>query len=110
MRSKKLRTAGIGLLTTPFFVAGWFIASWLSTSYPQESTRAEILVIDPPLQFDLVAQDLGFGISNAPKIKDKDRVAYHVRAPKGLTAESALQILKDEFPGVVLDANYQRLR
>ena len=109
MNNKKLRFAGTSLLIAPFFVAGWFIASWLSNSYPQDSTRAELIVIDPPSQFDLVAQDLGFGITNAPSIKNMNRFAYNIRAPKGLTAESALQLLEDEFPGIVLNAKYQRI-
>ena len=107
MNNKKLHCAGIGLLIAPFFVAGWFIASWLSSSYTQDSTRAEIIVINPPSQFDLVAQDLGFRVTNAPNITKMNRFAYNLRAPRGLTAESALQLLKDEFPGIALDASYQ---
>ena len=99
----------MGLLITPFFVAGWFIASWLSSPNTQDRTRAEIIVIDPPSQFDLVAQDLGFRVTNAPNITKMSRFAYNLRAPRGLTAESALQLLKDEFPGIVLDASYQRV-
>ena len=109
MNNKKLRFVGIGLLIAPFFVAGWFIASWLSGAYTQDSTRAEIIVIDPPSQFDLIVQNLGFGITDAPNIKNMNRLAYNIRAPRGLTAESALQLLKDEFPGIVLDASYQRV-
>ena len=110
MNNKNLHLAGVWLLIAPFFVTGWFIASWLSNSYPQHSTRAEIIVIDPPSEFDLIAQHLGFGITNAPEIKNMNRVAYNVRAPKGLTAEGALQLLRDEFPNIVLDASYQRVR
>ena len=58
--------------------------------------------------FDLVAQDLGFRVTNAPNITKMNRLAYNLRAPRGLTAASALQLLKDEFPGIVLDASYQR--
>ena len=109
MNNKQFRRAGISLLIAPFFLAGWFIASWLSVSYTQDSARAEIIVIDPPSQFDLVAQDLGFGITNASNIKNMNRLAYNIRAPRGLTAESALQLLRDEFPGIALDARYQRV-
>ena len=109
MNNKKFRLAGICLLIAPFFLAGWFIASWLSNSYTHDSTRAEFVVIDPPSQFDLIAQHLGFGITNAPNIKNMDRLAYNLRAPRGLTAESALQLLRDEFPGIVLNAGYQRV-
>ena len=109
MNNRKLRLAGTSLLIAPFFIAGWFIASWLSNSYTQDSTRAELIVIDPPSHFDLVAQDLGFGITNAPNIKNMNRFAYNLRAPSGLTTESALQLLKDEFPGIMLDASYQRV-
>lgn len=109
MNNKKLRFAGIGLLIAPFFVAGWFIASWLSNSYTQDSTRAEIIVIDPPPQFDLVAQDLGFKVTNAPNITNMNGFAYNLRAPRGTTADSALQLLKDEFPGLALDASHQRV-
>ena len=108
MNNRKLRFAGISLLIAPFFIAGWFIAAWLSNSYTHESTRAEIIVINPPSQFDLIAQDLGFGITHAPNTKNMNRFAYNIRAPKGLTAESALQLLEDEFPGIVLNAKYQR--
>ena len=110
MNSNKMRVAGVGLLTAPFFVAGWFIASWLSDAPLQDIIRAEILVVDPPAQFDLIAHNLGFGITNASDIKNTDRIAYSLRAPTGFTAESALQLLKDEFPGVVLNASYQRVR
>ncbi|MBN08720.1 MAG: hypothetical protein CMM45_12920 [Rhodospirillaceae bacterium] len=109
MNNKKLRFAGIGLLIAPFFVAGWFIASWLSNSYTQDTTRAEIIVIDPPSQFDLVAQDLGFSVTNAPNITNMNRFAYNLRAPRGLTTDSALKLLKDEFPGLALDASHQRV-
>ena len=109
MNNRKLRFAGISLLIAPFFIAGWFIASWLSSPYTRDSTRAEIIVINPPSQFDLIAQDLGFGITNTPNIKNMDRFAYYLRAPSGLTTESALQLLKDEFPGIILDAGYQRV-
>ena len=107
MNNKKLRFAGIGLLIAPFFAAGWFIASWLSLSYTQDSTRADIIVIDPPSQFGLVAQDLGFKVTSAPNITNMNRFAYNLRAPRGLTAGSALQLLKDEFPGLALDASHQ---
>ena len=110
MNSNKMRFAGVCLLITPFFIAGWFIASWLSVLPPQDSITAKILVVDPPAQFDLVAQGLGFGITNAPDIQNAGSVAYSLRAPEGLTAESALQLLKNGFPGIVLDASYQRLR
>ena len=105
-----MRVAGVALLIAPFFVAGWFIAYWLSNAPLQDSNRAEFLVFDPPAQFDLVAQDLGFGITNASDIKNTDRVAYSLRAPTGFTAESAIQLLKEEFPGVVLNASYKRMR
>ena len=108
MNSKKLRVAGVGLLIAPFFVAGWFIASWLSNSYTDDGTRAEVIVIGPPSEFDLIARDLGFGITRASKIKNMNRLAYNLRVPTGLTAESALQLLKDEFPGMVMVASYQR--
>ena len=108
MNNKKLHFAGVGLLIAPFFAAGWFIASWLSSPNTQDRTRAEIIVINPPSQFDLIAQDLGFGITHAPNTKNMNRFAYNIRAPKGLTAESALQLLEDEFPGIVLNAKYQR--
>ena len=110
MRNKKMRFAGVGLLIAPFFVAGWFIASWLSNSYPKDSTRGAIFVIDPPSQFDMVAQDLGFGVTGSSEIKNMGRVAYSVRAPKGLTRETALQLLEDEFPGIVLDTSFQSVR
>jgi len=110
MNRKNLRFAGIVLLIAPFFLAGWFIASWLSHSYTQDITRAKIIVIDPPSQFDLIAQDLGFGITNASKIKNMNRVAYDVRAPRGLTAEGALQLLRDEFPGIALNASHYSVR
>ena len=110
MNRKNLRFAGIVLLIAPFFLAGWFIASWLSNSYPQDIARAKIIVIDPPSQFDLIAQDLGFGITNASKIKNMNRVAYDVRAPRGLTAEGALQLLRDEFPGIALNASHYSVR
>ena len=106
--NNKVHFAGIGLLIAPFFVAGWFIASWLSNSYTGQH-RAEIIVIDPPPQFDLVAQDLGFKVTNAPNITNMNGFAYNLRAPRGTTADSALQLLKDEFPGLALDASHQRV-
>ena len=109
MNNRKLRLAGTSLLIAPFFIAGWFIASWLSNPYTQDSTRAEIIVINPPSQFEFIAQDLGFGITNAPNVRNMNSLAYNLRAPRGLTAESALQLLRNEFPGIVLDASYQRV-
>ena len=46
----------------------------------------------------------------APEIKNIGRMAYSVRAPQDLTTESALQLLKDEFPGIILDTSFQRER
>jgi len=102
--------AAVGLLVAPFFVAGWFFASWLSDPALQDQTRAEILIVDPPAQFDQVAQDLGFWITSTPDIKNVNRVSLSVRAPKGLSAESAMHLLRQEFPGVVLNARYQQGR
>lgn len=110
MKSKNFQIVAVGLLVAPFFIAGWVFASWLSDPTLQDQARAEILIVDPPAQFDQVAQDLGFWITSAPDARNVNRVSLNVRAPKGLSAESALRMLRQEFPGVVLNASYQQNR
>ncbi len=107
MRSKNLRVAGVSILTAPFFLAGWFVAAWLSTSPLEDSTRVKIVVVDPPAELDRVAQNLGFGVIDISNIKTLRRAALSLHAPNGVSAETALQILKEEFPGVALNASQQ---
>jgi len=103
MKSKNLKITGMALSMVPFFVAGWFFTGWLSDQTTASGPRAELIVVNPPKELDRVAQDMGFWITNREAGPRLQQVSLSLRAPKGVSEQRAIELLRQKFPTLVLE-------
>ena len=102
MRIVNTRYTAIILLASPFVVLGWFFASWLSQQTAKAVERPEIVVVDPPKQFDQTVARLGFLVIKKNEYTENANTFYRVRIPKGFEVETAKNFLRQQVPGLIL--------
>ena len=103
MKSIRIRFIAMGLTVAPFVLAGWFFASWLSSSAFAAADRPSLVVIDPPEKFHQIAQQQGFKILSTEELDEISMTAVRVRVPKGHRAHSAALLLRNYCPELVVD-------
>ncbi len=102
MRIINRRHAAIVLVASPFVVLGWFFASWLAHQTARVSERPEIVIVDPPKEFNKTAARLGFIVVQKDDNSEIEFKSYRVRIPKGFEVESAKNYLRQHVPGLIL--------
>ena len=102
MRILNKRYVALILMSFPFVVLGWFFTSWLSQQSAKATERPEIVIVDPPKEFNETATRLGFVIIQKNDHTDIDFTSYRVRIPKGFEIEAAKTFLRQQLPGLVL--------
>lgn len=67
----------------------------------------EIVVVDPPDNFEDVARGLGFSVTERVRLGSLAIELYRVRIPPGASEPEARQTLAARFPGLTIDFNHQ---
>ncbi|MFQ5766077.1 MAG: hypothetical protein ACE5GT_14245, partial [Rhodospirillales bacterium] len=67
----------------------------------------EVLVADPPKDFERSVRQLGFSIIEKVSLGALDTEVYRLRIPQGATVPDAVRDLQRRFPGLAVDANHR---
>ncbi len=67
----------------------------------------ELIVVDPPDDFDDVARTLGFSVTERVRLGSLAIELYRIRIPPGASEPEARQTLAARFPGLTIDFNHQ---
>lgn len=67
----------------------------------------ELVVVDPPANFSVVAPQLGYVILERVVFNDLEMEVLRVKVPRGQTVKSGRRGLARQFPGLLIDANHQ---
>ncbi len=70
-----------------------------------QNEPAELLVSDPPGDFEETAFKLGFSVNDKVELNELSMVIYHLRAPSGMKVPDALDLLRKRFLGLNADGN-----
>lgn len=68
--------------------------------------KSEVLVIDPPDNFDGVAKRLGFTVLQRVALRSLSANVYRLRVPQVATVPESINRLRGRFPGLTIDANH----
>lgn len=67
----------------------------------------EVLVANPPRNFDRRVKELGFGVLERVQMKDIGFEIWRLETPPGMSVRDAIQALGKSFPGLTIDANHR---
>ena len=67
----------------------------------------ELVVVDPPDDFDGIARKLGFSVTERVRLGSLAIELYRIRIPPGASEPEARQTLAALFPGLNIDVNHQ---
>jgi hypothetical protein len=82
------------------------------TSYPpgvpyaDRFEKNEVLVSNPPVDFESRAMELGFEVVERIQLRNLSLHIYRVRIPQGSTVKKARQLLAQRIPGLNVDASH----
>lgn len=68
--------------------------------------EGEILVANPPRNFEPNVRQLGFQIIEKVSLRSLDTEIFRLRIPRGAAVPAAVRDLQRRFPGLVIDANH----
>jgi len=99
-------------MTRKSILAGFFALVVLVGTYvsvaafdaaPAQAGVAELVIIEPPAKFAAGAEALGFLVVQRRHLSNLGLRIIHVRAPVGESVDSAVDLLRGRFPGLVID-------
>jgi len=67
----------------------------------------EVLVANPPRNFDRRVQELGFGVIERVRMPDIGFEFWRLETPEGMSVRDAIKRLGQKFPGLTIDANHR---
>ena len=68
-----------------------------------ESSFAQLVVLDPPPRFVVQARRLGYTVSEPQFLTDLKMMMFRVTVPPGKSPDSIAAVLREKFPGLVVD-------
>ncbi len=79
-----------------------------STAYnpDQDFVAGEVMILDPPDNFNAVVSQMGFTIIEKSNLEALDLMLLRLRVPPGMTADQAKKQLAARFPGLTLDVDH----
>jgi len=67
----------------------------------------EVLVANPPRNFDKRVGELGFSVIERVHMKDVGLDVWRLKTPDGMSVKDAIRTLGQKFPGLTIDANHR---
>jgi hypothetical protein len=99
-------TIVFALLVAPGLVAGgWFVSNFTFDDSSIERQNAELVVIDAPEGFEILAHRLGFELAEKNILQELGLTALRLKAPSGMSGENAKKALSLSFPKLVIELN-----
>lgn len=74
--------------------------------YADRFEKNEVLVTNPPVDFETRAMELGFEIVERIQLQNLSLHVYRLRIPLGSTMKNARQLLARQMPGLNIDASH----
>jgi len=82
------------------------LSSGIGFSPDSAYEKGELLVVNPPRNFEEGASVLGFSVAERLNLVEMALVIYRMRIPQGMTVPQARSRLASKFPGLTTDANH----
>ena len=99
-------TIVFALLVAPGLVAGgWFVSNFTFVGFSDKPQNAELVVLDAPDGFEILAHRLGYELAEKNILQELGMTALRLKAPSGMSAESAKKTLSASFPKLVIELN-----